>query len=314
VRLLRIDTETNDSVPIGLVEAVGFVATAGAVWESGPDVIVRRDPLTGEEIARVPVNGLSGALEAGGGAVWAAIYDGTVARYDIAADRVTTIDVGGTPHDLVFAGGSLWVAVEDDPPDGVHGRPPEPWEILSAEGGRAVTVDDVSFVFSVPTAGWERFGRISVNKSAAGPQDAEAIVYWTSFPGGDNADRCGRVLNPRGGGRTGLAAAVAAAPGTELVTGPTDVTVGGRPAKHVVLTVREDAGCDPGFFYSWTAPEGGAGWAGAKPGDTIRVWIVDVDGTRLFVAAVTRPRAGSELEQEVVQIVESIRFPDSLSG
>jgi len=84
--------------------------------------------------------------------------------------------------------------------------------------------------------------------------------------------------------------------------------VGGRAAKHVVLNVREDVGCDPGFFFAWQQDWGGAFWAATELGDTIRVWIVDVDGTRLFIEAETNEQAGPELEQEIQQIVESITF------
>ena len=91
-----------------------------------------------------------------------------------------------------------------------------------------------------------------LNKSIVGPQGAEAIIYWTSFPDGDYADPCARVLAPSiGRSAADLAAAVAAAPGTKLVKGARNLTLGGHPAKHVVLTVRESVGCDPGFFYSW---------------------------------------------------------------
>ena len=82
---------------------------------------------------------------------------------------------------------------------------------------------------------------------------------------------------------------------------------GGQPAKHVVLTVREDLGCDPGFFYTWQDEMWGPFWAETTPGTTIRVWIVEVEGTRLFIEAETAG-AGSELEQEIRQIVDSIRF------
>ena len=95
------------------------------------------------------------------------------------------------------------------------------------------------------------------------------------------------------------------APGTKLVKGPSDVSVGGRPAKHVVLTVRENVGCDPGFFYTWRPQRLGAFWLTTGVGDTIRVWIVVVNGKRLFLAAATK--AGG-LEKEIQQIVESIRF------
>jgi hypothetical protein len=188
---------------------------------------------------------------------------------------------------------------------------------------QTLTEQGVRFSFKVPTKApgehswWERFrvatgkyprGPISLNKSLFGPQDAEAIIYWTSFPNGDYTDRCADVLAPSiGRSAAALAAAVSTAPGTKLVKGPSDVTLGGHPAKHVVLRVRKNVGCDPGFFYSWREVSGGAFWRTTEVGDTIRVWIVAVDGKRLFIAAATGKQAGG-LEKEVQQIVESIRF------
>jgi hypothetical protein len=105
-----------------------------------------------------------------------------------------------------------------------------------------------------------------------------------------------------------LAATTAAAPGTELARGPSDLIVGGFPTKHVVLTVRERVGCDPGFFYAWNPQMGGALWTETSVGDTIHVWIVDVDGALLFIEAETTQQAGPGLEREIRQIVGSIRF------
>ena len=184
----------------------------------------------------------------------------------------------------------------------------------------AVTEKGVTFSFRVPpTVGWERFasisteksagGPISLNKSIVGPQGAEAIILWTSFPDGDYADRCARTLSPPGASSAAdLAAAVSTAPGTKLVIGPSNVTLGGRPAKHVAVTVRENVGCDPGFFYTWRDVNGGALWPTTGVGDTIKVWIVDIDGTRLFIEAATTKQAVGGLKQEVEQIVESISF------
>jgi hypothetical protein len=76
----------------------------------------------------------------------------------------------------------------------------------------------------------------------------------------------------------------------------------------VVVIVREDLGCDPGFFYNWKAKLVDALWTETKPGDTIRVWIVEVDGALLFIAGETKPDAGSGVEQEIRQIIGSIRF------
>jgi hypothetical protein len=173
------------------------------------------------------------------------------------------------------------------------------------------TVRDISFSLSVPISGWEMKGSLYISKSTVGPQDAEAVIFWTSFPDGTEAYPCAHMLvrGPNVGPTAAdLAAVVSTARGTELVSGPSDVTVGGRAAKHVVLTVREDVGCDPGFFYAWRRVWAGAFWASTELGDTIRVWIIDVDGTRLFIEAETKKDADPGLELEIQQIVRSIRF------
>jgi hypothetical protein len=193
-----------------------------------------------------------------------------------------------------------------------------------------LTVEGVTFSFRDPgfwpAGSWERHGAIgghrgpaSINKDLIPSQPAEAIIFWTGFPDGEYADPCANLLAPPvPQSAADLAAAVAAAPGTELVTGPSDVTLGGHPAKHVVLTVREDLGCDPGFFYTWQAGFQGTNWTRTDVGDTIRVWIVDVDGTLLFIEAENKTRwvdpyekrksVLRQLTREIEQIVESIRF------
>ena len=152
-------------------------------------------------------------------------------------------------------------------------------------------------------------GPISLNKGVSGAQDAEGIIYWTSFPDGDYADPCARLLSASAGASAAkLATAVSRAPGTKLVNGPSDVTLGGRPAKHMVLTVRKNVGCNPGFFFTWRAVEGGTLWTKTRVGDTIRVWIVTVNTTRLFIAAMTNAHATPDLTKEIQQVVGSIRF------
>lgn len=152
-------------------------------------------------------------------------------------------------------------------------------------------------------------GPISLNKGVYGAQDAEGIIYWTSYPDGDYADPCARLLPPSiGASAAKLSTAVSRAPGTKLVKGPSDVTLGGLPAKHVVLTIRKNVGCNPGFFFTWRAVDGGTLWTKTRVGDTIRVWIVTVNTTRLFIAAMTNEHATPDLKKEIQQVVESIRF------
>jgi hypothetical protein len=186
------------------------------------------------------------------------------------------------------------------------------------------TVEGVRFSFSVPRSGWEygpsrriggkfRDGSLLISRSTTGPQSAEAVIFWTGFRGGGEAAPCAKLLSPATRGSTAdLAAAVAKAPGTQVVKGATRVTIGGRPATYVVLTVRKHLGCDPGYFFTWRprGPGGecwGACWLESNVGDTIRVWIVDVRGKRLFIEAATKdPRRF--LAQEIEKIVRSIRF------
>jgi hypothetical protein len=205
-------------------------------------------------------------------------------------------------------------------------------------------VDGIRFSFTVPRphppSSWPwqngpagctgpnaRLRCFLISKSTVGGQRAEAVVFWTSFPAGGEAALCTAVVSPAIGRSTAaLARAMARAPGTKLVNGPTRVTVGGRPAKRVVLRVQEGLGCDPGFFFTW--PHGfarfgwGAFWLDTNVGDRISVWIVDVDGKRLVIEAETRQpnsqgyplgfqvtRADAlKVEAEIEKIVGSIRF------
>jgi hypothetical protein len=175
-------------------------------------------------------------------------------------------------------------------------------EYALSEGGVPLTL-------TTSASGWKRHDRFSLNKSAMGPQGAEAVIFGADFPDGGIAHPCARLLSPSVGPTVAdLAAAVARAPGTELVSGPSDVTVSGYPAKHVVLTVREDVGCTPGFFYAWRETQGGALWGAHTAADTVRAWIVNAGGARLFIGAVTTDQATPGLEQEIGQIVRSIRL------
>jgi hypothetical protein len=200
-----------------------------------------------------------------------------------------------------------------------------------ARGTQTRTVEGVRFSFTVPRTGWEngpheRVGTIRtrsllISKSLVGGQAAEAVVFWTGFRDRTKAAPCSKLLGPATGRSTAdVAAAVAKAPGTKLIKGPTSVTVGGRPAVHVVVRVRRDLGCDPGYFFSWPHSEcWGACWLRTDVGDSIAVWIIDVGRTRLFIEAATKERhaitkepvASAELrnvEQEIAKIVGSIRF------
>lgn len=182
---------------------------------------------------------------------------------------------------------------------------------------RPTSVDGIRFSFD--PAGWEISGDGGgidyISKSDRGPQGAEAQIVFTAFPSlGVRHWEChylsAYLASPEADLALGpVAELVASVPGTELVAGPTSVTVGGIDSSYVEFRVRDDVGCDPGFFFLYPSSMGGALWPETAPGDTVRVWIVDVPGaSHLFVEAKTKPGAGSGLLADIATIVDSIEF------
>jgi hypothetical protein len=104
--------------------------------------------------------------------------------------------------------------------------------------------------------------------------------------------------------RADLATAVAAIPGVEVIDEPQDVGyVGNLPAAYVAIRVPEDA-C-PAFrlWHDWDSPT-----RVAARGDTLRVWIVDYPlfELRYWIVAETPRQAGTELDAEIVEIIDLI--------
>jgi hypothetical protein len=178
-----------------------------------------------------------------------------------------------------------------------------------AIGTHRVTIGDVPFTFEVSTSGWfstpARTGGF-IQRGADNATTPAWMLFWSVV--NVYADPCKQTLLSPSVGPTAadLAAALLTIPGTDA-TGPTDVTVGGRSATHVVLTVREDVGCDAQDFHLWAGPGESARYASQLP-TTIRVWIVDVDGERVFIESELLAGGTAELDQEINQIVDSVRF------
>jgi hypothetical protein len=192
-------------------------------------------------------------------------------------------------------------------------------------GRHAVTVDGVRFSFEIQASGWEPgnadhperpYAYRSLNKSLQEGQAAEAIIYWVAFPDGAYADRCQGLQGlPADASAADVVDAVSNAPGTALVTGPSDVTIGGYPASHVVVSVVDELGCDPGYFYAWVLADlRGASWTQTLAGDTIRVWVVEVGDITIFIAGESMtaihsfPEQQATLDREIDDIVNSIQF------
>ncbi len=94
---------------------------------------------------------------------------------------------------------------------------------------------------------------------------------------------------------------------------PTDVTLGGFPAKRIELTVPADldtATCTDGNLRYWPGPgpDMSSGFCCNPPGNTDAVYVVDVDGNRLVVVARHYPDSSMEDRAELQAIVDSIEI------
>jgi hypothetical protein len=177
-----------------------------------------------------------------------------------------------------------------------------------------MTLAGVRLSLEFPTAGWISNGEWGIDKGNfnSGAPDTASFIFWpASAPDNVFGDPCANTLlsPPAGPSAAELAAAVSRLPGIELVSGPSEVSVGGYPAQHVVLTVPEGVGCAAEQFYLWedTDNAGSARYV-TQLGSTIYVWIIDVNGTLVWIDGETFVGSGPRAAQEVQQIVDSIRF------
>jgi hypothetical protein len=122
-----------------------------------------------------------------------------------------------------------------------------------------------------------------------------------------------------------LAAALADLAPFKVTSPPRDVSAFGYSGKHLELTVpdlpvegeggvdRHFTGCEEGKLKSWvafidTAEEGDAFYGYTGPGFTEEFWILDVEGTRLMIAAERSPGSPPEDLDEQRAILDSIRI------
>jgi hypothetical protein len=243
----------------------------------------------------------------------------TYARFAIAAAAVLVVAVVGInllPQSGGDVGGPPTVSPSSTPgpsptasssPFGVAFPP----DGDLAAGKYSMTRNGIRLSVTLPTSGWESGDGVFLNKRVGiGPEGA-SLLFWDANPVGVFADPCAEKKAPPAGASVAeLASAVSTLPGADLVSGPTDVTVGGRPAKHVVLTVPEDAACDAeGLeFHLWYGAAGDQARFISAPGATMRVWIIDVDGTIVWIDGETYKGAGPGPGQEIQQIIDSIQF------
>lgn len=173
------------------------------------------------------------------------------------------------------------------------------------EAGTHQAIDEsgrVPFSFTVP-AGWSSSGWWLTN-------DADANLRLTFVPVGNTySDPCQGTLAvpPTGPSVDDLAAALVGLPGTTAST-TKDVVLDGRDAKLVEYTIRKDITCAQDNFYLLRDLGDGDFLTFAPFGDTVRTWILDVDGNRFVMMADIQPGLSAAHKAELQDVIDSVKF------
>jgi hypothetical protein len=188
-------------------------------------------------------------------------------------------------------------------------------------GTYSVRPQDISaprVLLTVP-AGW--YGRgfsISKNDSIDAPGGAGVILWGGPFNVYEDPCRWSTSLpsSPTGPSVDELATALAAQPMRDA-TAATDITLDGYSGKALELTVPADLGfdaatgfadCDEGGYRSWISPDGLSFREHQAPGQHDRLWVVDVEGTRVVIDATFYAGTSASDMSELQAILDSIRF------
>ncbi len=171
--------------------------------------------------------------------------------------------------------------------------------------------------FTVPTDGWKSW--IGAAKFSSAGHVGLSITTVSNLVRHGCRDHSW-ADPPVGPGVDDLATALAGLAPFSVTSSPEDVSVYGYQGKHLELTVpnlpvSNDGtfeGCDEGNLKSWVAAidtePGDAFYGYTGPGYVEEFWILDVDGTRLMIAAERSPGSPTKDAVELGGILRSIRI------
>lgn len=169
-------------------------------------------------------------------------------------------------------------------------------------------------VLTVPD-GWQNYKGFLVGARRDTPRHVFVSFWDVTYVYGHPCDWSGSSIDP---GRTveELVAALIEIP-MRNATSPIEVTVDGYRGFMLEWSVPTDidfSSCDESSFESWMA----AGWSSDRyqqaPGQVDRLWILDMDGSRLVIDAAYRPGATKQDREELFAVVDSIQFQPVTGG
>jgi hypothetical protein len=146
-----------------------------------------------------------------------------------------------------------------------------------------------------------------------GVDPPNGIAFFVSLVDNTFADPCTQTQTTPQLGSTVEALATALGEIPDLTaSNPVQATIAGRAATYVELTIPSSLPCPPDQFYLWQDSANGYEWV-LGLNEVIRVWIVEVQGQRVVIAARSWPGTSDGTKGVLQSILDSMVFDSATS-
>jgi hypothetical protein len=242
---------------------------------------------------------------------WRLPYMNSYAKLALAAAAVVVIALAGLRFLPGFNGPGGPIATPT-PTLVTSGDFPPPGDV--AVGHHRVVLDGIRITIAIPSTGWtaDQYNDLGYGEYQA--PEGVTFVFWKNAPDNVYADPCAHShLDPAPAHTAAaMAEAVSKLEGTDVVTAPENVSIGGASGVHVAVKIRDDITCLPTEFRRWyddSLRGGGDDWRNAADlGATISVWIFEVEGRLVWIDGETFAGATAATLATQQAVIDSIRF------
>jgi hypothetical protein len=154
---------------------------------------------------------------------------------------------------------------------------------------------------------WQSFD-YGAHRGLSDPEPPAGIAFFVSVVDNTFNDPCAHVQRSPKIGSTveAWATALGEIPNT-TATAPVQTTLAGREATYLELTIPASLPCQPNHFYLWQDSPDGDWWV-LGLNEVVRVWILDVGGQPVAIAARSWSGTSQEAKVELQEILDSIAF------
>jgi hypothetical protein len=182
-----------------------------------------------------------------------------------------------------------------------------------AVGRHSIVRSGVPMSFALTTEGWFSELGVAVDRGPGSGTTPEtsALAFWAEANTNVYGDPCKKSpLSPAPAETSvALATAVTKVPLVQVVSAPTAVTIGGFPAQHVAIRIPDSLPCEPHDYLMWYDRDPDNNWRYVTAlGMTFDVWIIDHDGSLIWIDGETYKGAAPARRAELQTIIDSIQF------